>query len=70
MGLHPDEVGRLFYPDFARYIDFYTNPQRFMDGYMDREDAADKLRTYHNIQQDIIRKAEAKKEKEKELKNG
>lgn len=64
--MHPDEVGKLFYPDFARYIDFYTNPKEFMDGYFDREDAATKLTTFHDIQQDLIHRAEAKK-KEKEV---
>lgn len=59
--MHPDEIGRLGYPDFARYLDYYTSPSEFVDGFMDREDAADKLSTYHSIQQDIIRRAELKK---------
>lgn len=61
MGLHPDEIGQLSYPDFARYLDYYTDPVKFVDGYMDREDAVDKLQTYHSIQQDIIRRAEEQK---------
>ena len=65
MGLHPNEIGRFFYPDFSRYIDFYTDPKRFMDGYFNQEDAEQKLTTYHDIQQDLIRKAEAKKQQEK-----
>ena len=64
MGLHPDEVGVLSYPDFARYINFYTNPKEFMDGYFNKEDAVDKLNTFHSVQQDLIRRAEAKKEKD------
>ena len=66
MGLHPDEVGRFFYPDFARYIEFYNDPKGFLDGYFDRDDAVDKLSTFQSVQQELIRKAEARKQKEKE----
>ena len=64
MGLHPDEIGHFFYPDFARYIEYYTDPKKFFDDHLDKEDAADKLQTYHDIQQDIIRRAEEKKKKD------
>lgn len=61
MGLHPDEIGQLSYPDFARYLSYYTNPGAFFETSGTKEDAMDKLATYHDIQQDIIRRAEEKK---------
>ncbi len=61
MGVGPDEVGRFYYPEFAYFILYYSNPEQFFGGAPDEEDAMNKLATYHSIQQDIIRKAEAKK---------
>ncbi len=63
MGLHPDEIGQLPYPDFARYLSYYTNPAGFFEVMPSEEEAMQKLATYHSIQQDIIRRAEEKKRK-------
>lgn len=63
MGLHPDVIGRFPYPDFVRYLSYYTDPTGFFEVTPSREEAMNKLATYHDIQQDIIRRAEERKEK-------
>jgi len=58
----PEMVGRFYYPDFSNYISYYSDPRGFLEHEsLDEGVAMQKLATYHDIQQDIIRKAEAKK---------
>lgn len=61
-GVSPEMVGRFYYPDFSNYISYYSDPRGFLEHEsLDENVAMQKLATYHDIQQDIIRKAEAKK---------
>ncbi|HNR25902.1 MAG TPA: hypothetical protein PKI66_04210 [Methanobacteriaceae archaeon] len=61
-GVSPEMVGRFYYPDFSNYISYYSDPRGFLEHEsLDEGVAMQKLATYHDIQQDIIRKAEAKK---------
>ena len=60
--MSPEMVGRFYYPDFSNYISYYSDPRGFLEHEsLDEGVAMQKLATYHDIQQDIIRKAEAKK---------
>lgn len=60
--MSPEMVGRFYYPDFSNYISYYSDPRGFLEHEsLDENVAMQKLATYHDIQQDIIRKAEAKK---------
>lgn len=61
--MHPDEIGELAYPDFVRYLNYYTNPGSFFETPTTEEEAMHKLATYHDIQQDIIRRAEERKQR-------
>ncbi len=47
MGVGPDEVGRFYYPEFAGYILYFSDPEGFFDEPTDEADAMDKLATYH-----------------------
>lgn len=61
-GVNPEVVGRFYYPDFSNYISYYVDPKSFLNyESLDEDMAMQKLATYHDIQQEIIRKAEAKK---------
>lgn len=60
-GVTPDYIGRFSYPEFSRYLSYYTNPTKFLEGEPDRDSAMERLTTYHDVQQELIRKAEAKK---------